>query len=137
MFTIRLAQLAAIGEARVESFKDRLAAHLRQAFPDQTGALDDAALQDVAALAHERAREHGIVSERGVASWAELMLRYGRDFHNDPQLPFDARILQERKVYRRQPRIDKLLELEDKVAALELPSETLGLARRHARSPNP
>ena len=112
MFRIRHQQLDEMVQARLEEYTIRLAGHLRKKFPEQSRMLGQDGLLDAARLGLERARGHGVSTEKDICGFTELMFRYGQDFDTNPDLPFAARIEHERHVYQRDLTLDRLLEVE-------------------------
>lgn len=113
MLTIRRAQLEELSRVRLEYFVQRVVAHLFEELPEECRDLGAEELSEAVRDGVARARSYEIEGERGLMRWAELMVRYGREFDADPELPFADRILQERMVHERQPSIDALFELAE------------------------
>lgn len=76
--SIRPEQLAALSEDRRRQFEDRVTVMLAtRGRRDETRALVRYGI--------ERARVHGIVREREVLGYIQLMRRFGADFDSDPR----------------------------------------------------
>ena len=92
MLTIRKEQMAALGAAQVKKFEDRMVTHLQKHFPEQCKKLGPK-LRELVAYGIERAGSYGIVAERDVSRYIDIMLAFGRDFDKDPNLPWAAAAL--------------------------------------------
>jgi hypothetical protein len=72
-------------EAR-RDFHRRLLAYLRRELPDETAAMDDAALIQRIELCEEKASSHRIVSEAGITQFTCLSFMGGPDFDGSPEV---------------------------------------------------
>ena len=79
---VRQAQVAAMVEAAISEYVDRVAAHLRRCFPDETQRLS-AALPLFIRDGIARARNYGFTSERDICNFIDLRLLFGPDFESD------------------------------------------------------
>jgi hypothetical protein len=100
LLAVRAAQIAALSQAEVQKFEDWMIAHIRQFFSKQCGALQESQLRELIQYGIKRAANHGIVSERDVCKFIDLMIVFGRDFDTDKQLPWAGRILANRRTAR-------------------------------------
>jgi hypothetical protein len=78
-----------------ERFARRLAAHLRQLFPDDLVRLDEPALLELVHAAIAKASSYGVVIEYDVARFAEYAVFYGRSFDADPMVDWAGEILRD------------------------------------------
>jgi hypothetical protein len=85
MFTIRTEQLQALSASQASSFDNRMRLHLEKFFPEQCGALDEARIIEAVHYGIARASTYGLISERDVCKYVDLMFALGRDFDTDPQ----------------------------------------------------
>jgi hypothetical protein len=85
MLVIRNDQLRMFDLLSQERYVTKLCHHLVGMFPDRTDAWDDETLRALATQAVERAAGYGIVTERGVATFAELMVVFGERFDLEPE----------------------------------------------------
>ncbi|MCA9710230.1 MAG: hypothetical protein KDK70_30600 [Myxococcales bacterium] len=92
MLSLREPQVQALAEPRRSDLEGRLARHARDCFP-AAQALGPAALREVVRYGVDRALDHGIDTERGVCRYLNLMFVFGRDFDQDPRLPWAEQIL--------------------------------------------
>ena len=90
-------QLAALEDALRRDFVVRVARHVRQFFPKHAAALDEKQLHTLIEYGIERSAAHGIVAERDVCKFVDLMVAFGPLFETDAQHPWAARILREGK----------------------------------------
>ncbi|MBZ5626545.1 MAG: hypothetical protein LAQ69_48870 [Acidobacteriia bacterium] len=93
MLVIRQQQMAAFAQAAVKSFDDRVVIHLNKFFPEQCGTLGEPQLREFIRYGVERANTYGIVAERDVCKYIDLMAVFGRDFDTDPRLRWAGVIL--------------------------------------------
>jgi hypothetical protein len=94
MLTIRKEQLAVFGPLGKNAFEDRVVAHIKKVFPEQSQTLGEPKLRETIQYGTQRAAAHRIISERDVCKYIDLMILYGRDFDKDPNLPWVQSVLQ-------------------------------------------
>jgi hypothetical protein len=85
MLQIRAEQVEAFSAERRDEFLTRLAAHLREHFPEQLGGASDDELRAYGSACVARAAAHGLTHEQAVACYAHLPLVLGEDFEADPR----------------------------------------------------
>lgn len=90
---ISQSQLEVFEETALRDFEARVVQHVRQHFPKSFEVLGETRVLGIARGAVERAREHGLTTERSVVTYLNLMLMLGSGFDTDPQLPWAAEIL--------------------------------------------
>lgn len=95
MFRIHKEQMSAFHEEAMKAFEDRLAAHLYKIFPAYCEAFGQEAVTRLIRYGVRRAERHGIVVERGLFVYVDAMFAFGRDFDEDPRLPWAAKILRD------------------------------------------
>ncbi|MFW6161639.1 MAG: hypothetical protein ACODAJ_02665 [Planctomycetota bacterium] len=91
MLRIRREQMAALSEHMARQFEQRMVAHLRQRFPQQTQDLDEPALHAQVHEGIERAKGYGITQEDDVRRFLEYQALLGADF--DTSRPWAASVL--------------------------------------------
>jgi hypothetical protein len=96
VFKIRREQAQAFREDALRDFEDRVVSHVARCFPDRHAALGQAEVHAVVRRAIDRAGSYGIVAERDVCMFADLMLALGDTFDRDE--PWAAAILARRGV---------------------------------------
>ena len=94
MLTIRKEQLAAFSPLGEKTFEDRVIAHLKKVFPEQSESIGEPKLRESIQYGKQRAASYKIISERDVCKYIDLMILYGRDFDKDPNLPWVQSVLQ-------------------------------------------
>jgi hypothetical protein len=67
--------------------------HLNKFFPEHCAALKEAGTREAIRYSVTRAAHYQIVTERDVCKYTDLMFAFGRDFDQDPELPWAAAIL--------------------------------------------
>jgi len=107
MLRIRDEQMAVLRQDSLARFKERLMAHLRQEFPQESAPLDEAALRDFVDHGIQRASAYGITAQRDVCLYVDLMILHGRDVDRDPRHPEAARVLASKTLEPRQ-KLDRL-----------------------------
>ena len=108
MLTIRKEQLAAFGPLGEKTFEDRVIAHLKKVFPEQSESLGEPKLRETIQYGTQRAAAYRIISERDVCKYIDLMVLYGSDFDKDPNLPWAQSILQNKGIKDPTNKIDNL-----------------------------
>jgi hypothetical protein len=96
MLVIRQQQMEVLGKYMQKQFEDRLAAHLRTRFPQQTKEMAESAIHALIAGGIEKARRYGISSEDDVRRYVEYMARYGQDFDTDRKTVWARRFLRDK-----------------------------------------
>ena len=90
---IRRQQVEALSAASVRRFEDRLFAHVGKFFPKRCESLGEEGTRELIRYGIERAKGYGIVTERDVYKFTDVMFAYGQDFDVNPKLPWAAEIL--------------------------------------------
>jgi len=111
MFTLRQNQIEALDQLSRESFVERMLVHLNRFFPEHCRALGDASMREAIDHGIERAETYGIVNERDVCLYIDLMFGFGRDFDTDPELPWAAEVLNDEQIAAPKQRINRLHEV--------------------------
>ncbi len=93
MLHIRKEQNDELAKVLLKRFEDRMVVHLNKFFPAECETLGDEGTRQVIRQALERAAGYGIVSERDVCMYTDVMFAFGRDFDKGRKLPWAARIL--------------------------------------------
>ena len=114
MLTIRKEQVEALSAAGVENFIDRAAEHVGKFFPEHVKALSGERLREDIRYGITRAASHGIVSERDVCKYIDLMILYGRDFDKDPNLPWAQSVLRNQAIRNPSSKIERLFKAAKK-----------------------
>ncbi len=95
MLTIRKEQLKVFSRSEAEKFEDHMGVHLRKIFPEQCESLGQEELNKVVQHGIQRAKAHGIVAQRDVCKYIDLMMVFGRDFDTNSKLPWASATLKE------------------------------------------
>jgi hypothetical protein len=101
MLTIRKEQEEALGRDRLRRFVIQMEQHLRQFFPARCAELGDEAVREWIHHGIERAAVYGVVAERDVCKYIDVMFTCGREFDEDPKLPWAREILTAQPTYPR------------------------------------
>ena len=83
MFKMRREQMDAFREEALREFEDWVAGHVERCLPERWAALGEGGVREVIRLGVERAAEYGIVAERDVCKFVDLMLVFGVDFDRE------------------------------------------------------
>lgn len=92
MLKITRRQVEAFAQGQLDALAERIAARLRESFPELQATSDD----DLAALVQHgiaRAEHHGIRSTREISDFVGLVAALGPDFDTDGRCPWAAAIL--------------------------------------------
>lgn len=111
MLIIRKEQIEEFGKIAQKRFVEGMVAHLFQFFPEECEALGTEETVEAIYDALERAGHYGFVSERDVCLYMDVMFAFGRDFDEDPDLPWAKEILNDEALSRPLERIDKLYDV--------------------------
>lgn len=106
---IREAQIQAFEIAAKRQFEQRTVDQLKVAAPRHCQILGDDGAREAVRFAITRSATYGIVTERGVCTYVDLMFMLCRFFDKDPLFPWAAEILQ-RKQDRESDRVRALYE---------------------------
>jgi hypothetical protein len=93
MFSIRCEQIEIFRAPAIKAFEDRMLTHLNKFFPAQCKGAGEAELRETISYGIKCAARYGIIAERDVCKYIDLMVVYGRDFDRDPKLPWVVQIL--------------------------------------------
>lgn len=93
MFKMRREQKDAFARDAIADFEARAGAHLGKHFPVICRTVGERVVLRLVRHAIVRAPAYGIDTERGVATWAHVMLLHGRDFDVDPACEWAREIL--------------------------------------------
>jgi hypothetical protein len=93
MITIRREQYQALEALTLASFESRVLAHLQRCFPEHVAKLGEEGARTAIRDGTARAHAYGIVSERQVCIFIDLMFALGERFDHDPKHPWASAIL--------------------------------------------
>ena len=93
MFTLRSHHTEAFDQDIRRRFENRMVAHVNQFFPEKCNALGEEGVRSWIAHGIEKAGSYGIITERDVCKYIDIMFVYGRDFDTDPQCGWAPPIL--------------------------------------------
>jgi hypothetical protein len=95
MFTLRAAHLRAFEQAALEQFEDRMAAHVREEFPEEWEGLGEATVRQHIGHGLAKAESYGITAEQDVCLYIDLVILLGPNFDTDPTMPWARAILRD------------------------------------------
>ena len=93
MLHIRPEQMKVLDDHMVRKFEDLMVAHLNKYFPEHCKKLGEDGTRKSVRQAIERAGSYGIVFERDVCVYTDVMFEFGRNFDKNPRLPWASKIL--------------------------------------------
>ena len=108
MLTIRKEQMAVFREPAINDYVKRMVVHLNETFPEKCEALGDAKIRETVKYGIQRSASYGITSEGDVRKYIDLMLMFGLDFDQDPQLPWASAILGNQAIINPTTKINRL-----------------------------
>jgi hypothetical protein len=130
MLRIRKEQYEELGKVSLKRFEDSMVEHIREFFPKYYQIHKEPLIRNVILYAVDRAESYGLVTERDVCLYINLVFLLGSNFNTDPQLPWAAAILNDETITDSVTRIDRLhdkgMEYLAQVAGVE--NEYLGRA---------
>jgi hypothetical protein len=91
MFRIRKEQKRAFRQAALQQFEDAAARHVERCFPNEWATFGDLAIRQWIRIGIDGAARYGIVAERDVCKFVDLMVVFGVDF--DRQCEWARKIL--------------------------------------------
>lgn len=105
---IREEHMAALEQAAARGFQSRMLERLWNHFPRHAQYLSEPQQLELIQLSANKAQGHDLTAERSVALYLDLMCVLGSEFDTDPQLPWAAAILSDRRFPTQADRIDLL-----------------------------
>lgn len=108
MLTIRKEQMAVFGEPAINDFVKRTVVHLNERFPDNCGAMGEPKVCETVKYGIQRSASYGITTEGDVRRYIELMVRFGADFDQDPELPWASSILNNQALINPTTKVERL-----------------------------
>jgi hypothetical protein len=130
MLKIRKEQYEELGKVSLKRFEDSMVEHIKEFFPKYYEIHKEPLIRKVILYAVEQAESYGLITERDVCLYINLVFLWGSNFDTDPQLSWAAAILNDEMITDSVTRIDKLhdkgMEYLDQVAGVE--NEYLGRA---------
>ena len=130
MLKIRKEQNEELGKIALKKFEDSMVKHVKEFFPKYYEIYEEPLIRKVILCAVERAESYGLITEREVCLYINLVFLLGGNFDADPQLPWASAILNNETITDSTERIDSLhdmaMEYLDQVAGAE--NEYLGKA---------
>ena len=99
-----------LGEEMERRFVESTVEHVRRYFAAQCRALGEKGTREMVLHGLKRAKAHGFTAEADVSKYIDVMFAYGRDFDQDPQLPWASRILGDRSLGNDETRINALCD---------------------------
>ena len=80
---MRNEQIDAFSRSREIAYEDSLISHIRDFFPDRFQTAGETNVRELIRYGIMRSRSYGIVTERDVCKYIDLMIVFGRDFDQE------------------------------------------------------
>ena len=95
LLKLRKEQMEALRHSASRNFEDRISRHLNRFFPAQCGKSGaEETLREAIRYGIKQAKDYGIVTQRGICKYLNVMFVFGRDFDKNPDFPWASKILQ-------------------------------------------
>jgi hypothetical protein len=108
MLTIRKEQMAVFREPAISDYVKRTIVHLKECFSEKCDALGEQELGKIVRHGIQRSASYRITTEGDVRRYIDLMLRFGPDFDQDPELPWASSILNNKALINPSTKVDRL-----------------------------
>jgi len=96
MLNISKEQMKAFAEIEAKKFLDRALLHLARCFPRENKIAGETELRKLVEYAMQRSAAYGVVVERDVLKYLDMMLVFGCDYDVDKRFPWAGEILRTR-----------------------------------------
>jgi len=83
VFKVRREQMDAYRTAARRDFEDRVVEHVGRCFPDRLATMGEGGVRELIRFGIQRAAGYGIVAERYVCKFIDLMLVFGLEFDTE------------------------------------------------------
>lgn len=110
MLKMRPEQMDEFARNSERDFEDRLAAHLRECFPEECAEFEEDDLLDEIAYGMRRAEAHGFESELDVCRYVDLMFAFGAEFDTARGFESLQAVLYDESIESPTERMDRLYE---------------------------
>jgi len=98
MLVIRKEQMQSFRDAMVNSFKKRMAVHLRNVFPEETSNLSEQEIFVFVDKGMKKAKLFGIIYETDIKRFLELMIFFGTDLDENDLPPEVQKTLRSKEI---------------------------------------
>ena len=108
MLKINSEQMGAFRQAAIRRFEDEMVIHLYQFHPKHSDVLGEVGVRQVIRYGMDKAKAHGFTNRGPVRFYLELINMFGCDFDTDPQYPWAAKVLNNKRLPDQNIRADRL-----------------------------
>jgi len=105
---IRREQMNTLDEHMRMKFEDFMVGHLWEHYPVECEEMGEDQVRDWIRHGTERAAVYEVEAERDVCKYIDVMFAFGRDFDQDPGLPWAGEILTDPRFMDSRERMDRL-----------------------------
>lgn len=110
MLIIRQEQMEVLKEYMTKRFEDLMVSHLNVYFSKECQALGEEEVRKKIRDGIDQAKTHGIMIERDVSRYINLILLFGSNFDKDPAFPWAGNILKDESIGGPSQRMNMLYE---------------------------
>jgi hypothetical protein len=93
MLTIKDDQFETLRKGMLENFEDQMVEHLKKFFPEQYQSLGEKEVRKAIRHGMNRAKTYGIITQRDVSKFLNIMFVFGLNFDQDPRYPWISKTL--------------------------------------------
>jgi hypothetical protein len=108
MLTIRKEQMVVFREPAIHDYVKRTVLYLTERFPEKCDVLGEPKLRETVKYGIQRSASYGITTEADVRRYIELMLMFGPDFDQAPELPWASSILNNKALINPTTKVNRL-----------------------------
>lgn len=98
MLTIRKEQFAVFQKVASQNFEDRMLSHIKKCFGKQMEELGQPRMRELIRYGIQRSASYRIRRQRDICIFVDIMILFGRDFDQDPALPWASGILHDKSL---------------------------------------
>lgn len=93
MLIIRNVQMAALSQYMLDLFAEEMVQHVHEEFSEKCATMGETDVRETIQSGIVQAAKYGIVLQRDIGRFIDLMFVFGRDFATDPRIPWASQIL--------------------------------------------
>jgi hypothetical protein len=108
LLTVNDEQMQVFARREMERFEERVIAHLREHFPDRMAGVSPQNARELVRHCVERARRHGIESERDIVLFANVVVALGPRFEQERRYKWAAEALTDEFIVTPAARVEEL-----------------------------
>jgi Domain of unknown function (DUF4123) len=125
IWQVRPEQFQALGEASRKDFEDRMVRHVCKLFPDPCKTLGEDGVRGLIRHGMARAAVYHLSREADLCKFIELMFAFGRDFDQNPKMPWASLTFLDDSIAEPSLRLARVLELANRLSGQKLAKGTV------------